>query len=232
VDVYRPGAPAGPAPIVVFFYGGFWKSGSRAEYRFAGYALASRGFVAVVPDYRLYPDVEFPAFVEDAAAAVRWVQAHAAQLGGDPSRIYLMGHSAGAHIAALLTLDERYLRTAGVPANAVRGTIGLAGIYDFLPLADSIRPVFGPTERWPDSQPIRFVDGTEPPMLLLHGTGDRVVSAGNSDRLAMRIRERGGRVESVVYPDASHARLVLALLPFWQHSPPVLEAVASFIRDH
>jgi acetyl esterase/lipase len=232
LDVYAPLVRMSAAPIVIFFHGGFWQAGSRPEYRFAGTALASRGYVGVVPSYRLYPDVQFPTFVEDAAAAVKWVREHAGDVGGDPNRIYVMGHSAGGHIAVLLALDERYLRAAGVAPGSVRGAIGLAGLYDFLPLAADLRPVFGPPERWPASQPINFAGADKPPVLLLHGDADDVVSLHNTTSLAARIRERGGRVETVIYPRVGHRRIVLALFPMWQASPPVLDDVSSFIRSH
>jgi acetyl esterase/lipase len=232
LDVYVPAERPGPAPVVVFFHGGFWQAGSRPEYRFAGLALASRGFVGVVPAYRLYPEAQFPAFVEDAAAAVKWVSEHASTMGGDPGRIYLMGHSAGGHLAVLLALDDRYLRTLGVPAGVVRGAIGLAGLYDFLPLPRDLRPVFGPPEQWPASQPINFAGAGKPPLLLLHGDADDIVDLRNTTSLAGRVRERGGRVETVIYPGVGHRRLVLSLLPMWQASPPVLDAVAAFVRRH
>jgi acetyl esterase/lipase len=232
LDVYAPLERRGSLAVVVFFHGGFWQAGSRPEYRFVGTALAARGYVGVVAGYRLHPEVQFPAFIEDAAAAVKWVSAHAAEFGGDPRRIFLMGHSAGGHIAVLLTLDERYLRAAGAPPGSVRGAIGLAGLYDFLPLAENLKPVFGPPERWPVSQPINFAGAGKPPLLLLHGDADDIVGLANTTSLAARVRERGGRVQTVIYPKVGHRRLVLALFPIWQESPPVLDAVAAFVGAH
>ncbi len=228
LDVYRPRAAAG-APVVVFFHGGNWQSGSRHEYRFVGAALAARGLVAVIPDYRLYPAVEFPAFVQDGAGAVRWVRDHIAERGGDPGRIYLVGHSAGAHIAALLTLDETYLGTLGLDARSIRGTIGLAGPYDFLPFSAALRPVFGPSGGWSRTQPINFVDGRESPILLLQGAADDTVNPANSTRLASRIREAGGVVEEIVYPGIGHSRILLALSPLFR-SPPVVDDIIRFIH--
>ncbi|HMB94824.1 MAG TPA: alpha/beta hydrolase, partial [Tepidisphaeraceae bacterium] len=144
LDVYRPRGKPAAAPVVIFFYGGDWQSGNKSDYRFVADAFTSRGFVAVLPDYRLYPQVTFPSFVEDAALAVRWTHDNAANFGGDPRRIYLMGHSAGAHIAALLTLDEHYLKNVGLDRSAIRATAGLSGPYDFVP-APYDRPPFGMT---------------------------------------------------------------------------------------
>lgn len=141
LDVYVPEDAAPGAPVVLYFYGGRWEQGSKAGYKFLAQALTSRGFVAVIADYRLYPQVKFPAFVEDGARAVAWVREHAGDYGADPNKLVLMGHSAGAHIAAMLTLDEQYLAAVGgTPKTWLAGTIGLAGPYDFLPLeADDLK---------------------------------------------------------------------------------------------
>ena len=234
LDVYRPRSAKSPRGVVVFIYGGSWQSGRRADYRFAAEALTSRGFVAVVPDYRLYPSVTFPAFVEDAALAVRWVRDNAARYGGDPDRVYLMGHSAGAHTVAMLTLDEHYLQNAGVDPGTVRAAAALAGPYDFIP-DEYTRPVFGMSvdDNTPPSavQPIAFVDGTEPPLLLLHGSADDVVGPGNAARLAARIRAAGGEVKYIRYRGLGHVGAVLSLAcPFrWRAS--VLDDAAAFFRD-
>jgi acetyl esterase/lipase len=148
LDIYTPAGATADAPVIVFFYGGTWMSGGRHEYLYIAATLTARGIVTVIPDYRLYPDVRFPAFLEDAASAVAWVQKHIAAYGGNARNVVLMGHSAGAHIAAMLTLDERYLDAAN--ARPVQGMIGLAGPYDFLPLRrDDLKDLFGPPERYP-----------------------------------------------------------------------------------
>ena len=146
LDIYAPLPAVTPAPVIVFFYGGGWASGSKAMYRFVGAGLAARGVLVVIPDYRLYPEVRFPAFMDDAATAVAWTRANASRFGGDPRRLFLMGHSAGAQIATLLALDAGYLRSVHLsPRRDVCGVIGLAGPYDFLPLRSAtLRDVFGP----------------------------------------------------------------------------------------
>ena len=182
LDVYRPRNAAPGTPVVVFFYGGDWQYGRRDDYRFVGEALSSRGFIAVLPDYRLYPEVTFPAFVEDSDRAVRWVHDNAARLGGDKARIYIMGHSAGAHIAALLTLDPHYLRNVGLDENNIRATAALSGPYDFIP-PQSDRPVFGkPTTQsaMDPHKPINFVHASAPPMLLFQGLKDDIVEPANA----------------------------------------------------
>ena len=160
LDVYLPEGLAGPAPVVVFFYGGRWESGAKGAFRFVGQALASRGFVAVIPDYRRYPEVRFPTFVEDGAAAVAWVRRNIGELGGDPGSLHLAGHSAGAHIAALLALDHHYLAEVGVDRSAVTSFVGLAGPYDFLPLDDPTLEAIYAVEDMGATQPISFERGT------------------------------------------------------------------------
>ena len=233
LDVYRPHGVAPDVPIVIFFYGGDWQTGSKAGYRFAAQALTSSGFIAVLPDYRLYPDVMFPAFVEDGALAVRWVHNHASQIGGDPSHVYLMGHSAGAHIAALLTLDSRYLRDVGLDRNAIRATVGLSGPYDFVPPPDD-RAAFGmtraSTQPDPQIEPSHFVDGHAPPMLLIHGDDDTTVNPVNSIELAKRIRDAGGSVKLILYRHADHVAVVLALAWPFRWIAPTLRDATDFLR--
>jgi acetyl esterase/lipase len=198
LDVYRPkqqpatGPQAAPAagagvglPVVVFFHGGTWATESKDDYRFVGATLAEHGWLGIVPSYRVYPQVEFPAFVEDAALAIAWTEKHAAEYGGDPRRIFVLGHSSGAHIALLVALDPRYLTSAGAGADAIRGVIGLSGPYDFLPFASArIARVFEHARDPLDTQPIHFARGDAPPVLLLHGTADAMVPAANSQKLA------------------------------------------------
>jgi acetyl esterase/lipase len=227
LDVYRPAEQAAPAPLVVFFYGGNWKSGERADYLFVGEALAARGFVAVIPDYRLYPEVRFPAFLEDCAAATSWAFDRAAEIGADPSRLFLMGHSAGAYNAAMLGLNPAYLKS--VP---VRGWIGLAGPYDFLPLeSDVSKAVFGFPDTPLDTQPIRFVSSQSPPALLATGERDATVRAGNTRRLAAKLGENGVRVREILYPGVSHLMLIGSLAAAYRGYAPVLDDIAGFVSS-
>jgi acetyl esterase/lipase len=233
LDIYVPDAAAARSfPVVVFFYGGGWETGKRPDYRFVGAALASRGVMVVVADYRVYPEVVFPAFVEDAALAVRWTQDHAAQSGGDPKRLFLMGHSAGAHIAAMLALNRQYLRSSGADPAAVAGLIGLSGPYDFLPLKNQTRKkIFGdPAPR--NTQPIDFVTAHAPPALLISGSDDTTVDPGNSRRLAAALESVGRPVEYRVYPGIGHGRVVAGFSPPLSRGVPVTEDVMRFIGSH
>lgn len=236
LDVYRPcRADREPATVVVFFYGGSWQAGFKADYRFVGQALASRGFVCVLPDYRIYPQVKFPAFVEDGAQAVRWTRDHATEFGGDPQRIFLMGHSAGAHIAALLTLDRHYLRDAGLPPDAIRGAVALAGTYDFQPgpgtyaVFDLPNPDAKPD---PKIEPVTFATGPAPPMLLIHGLKDDIVLPSNTTSLASHLRASGSAVSVITYPDRGHVGVALALAWPFRWLAPVLDDVARFVGAH
>jgi len=205
LDVYRPVGVARNAPVVVFFYGGSWQSGERGYYRFVGEALAQRGVLVLIPDYRKAPKDVFPAFMQDGASAVAWARAHAADYGGDPRRVFLLGHSAGAQIAALLATDGKYLAAQGMRARDLAGVVGLSGPYDFLPLTDpKVMQALGPSPGWPSTQPVNFVDGDEPPFLLLHGDADKTCWPSNSQHLAARLGARGEPVELEIVPGVSH----------------------------
>ena len=233
LDVYTPQRGRGPLPTVVFFYGGGWDSGFRAMYRFVGAALAARGFAVVIPDYRVYPAVCFPEFLRDAAAAVRWTVDNIAELGGAPGRLVLAGHSAGAHIAAMLAFDRQWLDAVGLaPDRALRGLVGLSGPYDFLPLeSPTLKIIFGPEpERWA-SQPINFVDRPVVPSFLAAGKRDRRVDPANSVRLAKRIETRGGAVELKLYPRTGHELLIGAFSPLLAPLVPVLADVTRFVAN-
>jgi acetyl esterase/lipase len=226
LDVWAPRGRAGPLPVIVFFYGGSWNSGIRDGYGFVARALAARGFVVVVPNYRLVPQVRWPAFVEDGAAALRWVQANIAGRGGDPARMAVMGHSAGAHIALLLALDRRW----GV-ADAIRAAVGLAGPADFLPFVAGgvAEAALGNAPDLADTQPIHLARGDAPPLLLLHGESDTTVLPRNSRRLANAVSDLGGAAEARVYPDLGHIGILLALSKPFRGRAPVLADASNFL---
>lgn len=233
LDVYRPKAGR-PGPVVVFFYGGSWDSGSRSLYTFAGAALASHGYTVLIPDYRVYPRVNYPAFLEDNARAVRWARDHAGQYGGDPGRLVLMGHSAGAYNAAMLTCDRRWLAAVGLdPRRDIKAWVGLSGPYDFLPLrSQELKTIFGPEGQRPATQPIGYVDGQAPPAFLGVGIRDSVVNPGNTARMAQRIGDRGGQVEVRRYGRVTHAMTIGVFAAPLRGVAPVLGDVEAFIDSH
>jgi len=231
LDIYAPADAEGPLPVVLFFYGGYWRSGRRQGYRFIGSALAGLGFLAIIPDYRLVPAVRFPAFVEDGAAALRWAARHAAAFGGDGGRLAVAGHSAGAYIALMLALDPRWLAGAGVDPAVLRAAIGLAGPYDFLPFTDwQAEAAFGNAPDLALTQPIRFARADAPPVLLLTGGADEVIRADNSIRLDAAIRAAGGRSRLGIYPGLGHNDLIEVIAAPYRERAPVLADMASFLR--
>jgi acetyl esterase/lipase len=235
LDVYGPPRMPGQdaAPIAVFFYGGSWDSGRRQDYSWVGKALASRGFVTVVPDYGLYPKVRYPVFLQDGALAVRWAQDHAKAFGGDPNRIVLVGHSAGAYNAAMIALDERYLKAAGVDPSHIRALAGLSGPYDFLPLDDRIaRRTFGEAKDLPRTQPVSFVRADAPPAFLATGDRDTIVYPRNTVTLSALLRAKGAVVEEKHYPDVDHINMVLALSRLFRGKAPVLKDMTDFLHAH
>ncbi|MBM3547492.1 MAG: alpha/beta hydrolase [Alphaproteobacteria bacterium] len=231
LDVYRPKDLKGPAPVVVFFYGGGWEGGERANYRFAALALVERGFVVALPDYRVHPEIGFPVFLEDSARAVAWVHREIAAHGGDPARLFLMGHSAGAYNAVMLSIDASYLAAAGVPATAISGAVGLAGPYDFLPLTSKTLQAIFAAPDMAKTQPITFARPDAPPMLLATGDEDGTVYPRNTRNLGRRLRELGAPVETIEYSGLGHAGIVIALSPLFRGTAPVLEDVTRFLDE-
>lgn len=224
LTVYRPDSPAGP--LVVFLYGGAWRTGRRDDFAFVARPLAARGITVVIPDYRLFPEVRFPTFLEDNAAATAWALANAAALGADPSRVFLMGHSAGAYNAAMLALDPRWMAGAGTARDRLAGVIGLAGPYDFLPMLGAEREVFAP-DPGPLTQPINYVDGRNPPLTLLAGDADDIVQPRNTLSLATKVRQAGGPVQAKIYPGLGHIGIITAMTPLFAGRAPVLDDVTA-----
>lgn len=232
LDVWRPSAPAAqPRPVLIFYYGGGWAHGDRRAYAFAARALAKAGYVVVVPDYRKVPGVRFPAFVQDGAMAVRWTRDHAAEYGGDPARIALSGHSAGAYIAVMLALDPRWLRAEGVDPRVVRAAIGMCGPYDFYPFTkrrsrDAMLGARDPRM----TQPIHFARADAPPLLLLSASEDVQVGAHNANNLAAKLHSLGAPVVHIDYAGLSHENVVMALSKPFRGKAPVLADSIAFLE--
>jgi len=228
LDLYIPECAVGSRPVVVFFHGGSWQYGSKSDYLFLGQAMAARGFVTVVPNYRLYPETRYPGFLEDGARAVRWTLKNIGMYGGDPHRVFVMGHSAGAYIGMMLALDARWL---GSDRGTLGGAIGLAGPYDFLPVEEpTLREIFAGESDMVHAQPIGFADTAEVPLLLISGTSDDTVDPGNTARLAARIREHGGKVDERYYRTVGHITLIGAMAHPLQFLAPVVNDVTSFVH--
>ncbi len=211
LDIYTPPdtAPDKKFPVIVFYYGGRWEEGSKNLYKFVGSALAKEGYMVAIPDYRKYPEVKFPVFVEDGAQSLSWVYDNIEQYGGNKNEIHIAGHSAGAHIASLLATDARYLQRQNKDRSIViKDFVGLAGPYAFIPHEDDLKDMFGPPSNYPQMQATTFVDGRQPPMLLLWGDKDQYVGKFNMDKLSERIKAKGGCVETKVYSDTDHIWLL------------------------
>lgn len=233
LDLYRPDQPAPGAPTVVFFYGGNWETGDKSMYRFVAQALTSRGYSVAIPDYRLYPQVRYPEFLRDSAAAVAWVRHHGAEHGAHPGPVAVMGHSAGAYNALMLAMDRRWLAEQGLdPARDLRAAVGLAGPYDFLPLqSDMLKDLFSPERTRPDTQPITHVAAPLPPLFLATGTADETVLPRNSRNLAAKAREVGGSVRTVEYDGIGHIRIVAALAAPLRWLNPVLDDIDNYLKS-
>lgn len=233
VDIYLPEQLQGDSqsmPVVVFFHGGAWRDGSKGLYRFVGATLASRGFVVVVPDYRKYPEVVFPVFIEDTAAAIVWTLDNIGQYGGNPDHLFISGHSSGAHMGALVLADQRYLAEYDISPDQVSGFIGLSGPYSFTPQEEDIIEVFGDMTDYRPMQVDNFVDGGEPPMLLLHGLDDRTVGRINIDRLQPVLEDNGVEVISRFYPDTDHTGILANFSAPYQADSELFQDMIDFMH--
>ena len=230
LDVYAPEQRGAPAPVVFFIYGGGWSRGDRADYQFVGRALASRGFVAVIADYRLVPEVRYPGFLEDSANALRWVQDNIAAYGGDPNRLFLAGHSAGAYNAVMLALDPSFRREYGVTL-PILGVAALSGPYDFYPFEYfEVQEAFGQAPSPEGTQPINLITAEAPPMYLATGTSDPIVRMQNTERFADRLRAQGVWVTTQYYEGFGHMEPVIAMGALWRWRMPVLDDMVSFFQ--
>ena len=237
LDVYTPRStpervrPANGWPLVVFFYGGSWNQGEREQYRFVGEALAARGVLTIIPDYRLYPEVRYPEFLRDNAAAVAWALREAARLGADPKRVFVMGHSAGGYNAAMIALDARWLNHEGLKPAQLAGWIGLAGPYDFLPIENpDAQPVFFHPNSPPESQPIRYVSPSVPRTFLGAAPEDKLVNPErNTRQMASKLQSAGVPVMLQIYPRTNHVTLIGAFAGPFRFLAPVLDDVVNFV---
>lgn len=231
LDLYLPAPQQASRATVIFFYGGCWggcMTVNKGYYRFVAQALTAHGYAVAIADYRRYPEVRFAAIMDDTVQAVAWVKTHIGRYGADPDKLFLMGHSAGAHLGAMLALNETYLPPDIY--HSIKGFVGLAGPYDFLPFTDAYQhEVFGPKENYPASQPVNFVQGTEPPLLLLYGNGDATVKPVNIESLSRKVKQAGGCVETHVYDDLDHIALLGALSIPLQMRQPVLADIVGFL---
>jgi acetyl esterase/lipase len=235
LDIYRPTtpAPAGGWPVVVFFYGGTWTWGERAEYQFVGEALASRGVLTLVADYRLYPEGRYPDFLHDSAAAVAWGLRESARLGGNPKRVFAMGHSAGAYNAAMLALDERWLKAAGHSPSALAGWVGLAGPYDFLPIVNpNAQRVFHHPDYPAGTQPVDYVRPGLAPAFLGAALNDKLVDPErNTVPMAGKLKAAGTPVTLKLYDNIDHVLLAASMAWSLRWMSPVLDDVEGFIKQ-
>jgi acetyl esterase/lipase len=230
-DLYLPKNGPAPSPVLLFFYGGAFRTGRKSEYRIVGEAFASKGILVAIADYRIYPKARFPDFLKDGATALATLHARVAEFGGDPARIFLAGHSAGGYIAAMLAADPTYLCAADADPSWIRGVIGIASSYGSAPPGAAPNPVFAghaPSE----TQPASFIDGKCPPMLLASGGKDTVASLEGARSLAAKLRSVDSEVEEIVYPNPGHMGIILSLAPRFRHIAALRDDIARFIATH
>lgn len=231
LDIYRPeDTSGGPAPVVMFIYGGGWRAGDKFEYEFAGRALAANGFVVVIPDYRLWPEAKYPDFLDDNAQAMKWIEDNIAGYGGDNTRFFLAGHSAGAYNAVMLSMDSSFRQEFGITM-PIRAVAGLSGPYNFYPFEyGEVRETFGEAPNPEGTQPVNLITSETPPMFLASGSTDPIVRRQNSEVLAQRLRANNIWVTEKYYEGFGHLEPVVALGMLWRWRMPVLKDMVDFFQ--
>ena len=231
LDIYRPKLAKPNAPPILFVYGGAWREGDKKDYVFVAHALTSLGHTVIIPNYRLYPQVQFPAFIQDLALALAYTERHATQLLGKPlDRFIVMGHSSGAHTAALLATRPHYLRAQGVSAQLV-GLIGMAGPYD-LPLdLPEVSQVFGAATA-DQVKPVVNIPVNMPRSLLLHGAADDRVIPRHTQVFAASLAQAGHAVEVRIYPKVDHVKLLAGLAQPLRALSPSYDTIAQFLASY
>lgn len=228
LDIYVPDNLSADAPVIVFFYGGSWQSGSKSDYRFVGQAFASKGYVAVIADYRLYPDIQFPTFLDDSARAVAWVDENIHRYSGDRNHLFVAGHSAGAYIAVMIGLRSPYTKSAH--DTDIKGIVGIAGPYNFLPFTDpKIKDIFRPEDDV-KTQPIHWVKPGLPPLLLVTGDKDKDVLPQNTITMTQALRDHKVSVTSAIYQGVAHVGIILSLAKGFRSKTTLLDDIDLFIQ--
>lgn len=229
MDIYLPADSAQMKTPIVFIYGGAWKAGDRGDYAFVAHALTHLGHPVIIPDYRLYPSVRFPAFIHDVADAIRYLDHNASELLGNPLKQYLlMGHSAGAHTATLLGTEQSYCRDRQVGAQ-LSGIIALAGPYDLDLSHADVAPVFEDATAQ-SSKPLLNVHPSMPPVLLLHGEADKRVGQHHTERFASALREAGVQVDERIYAGVDHTKIIGSLAPPLRWLNPSYQDISNFLQ--
>ncbi|MEM7195826.1 MAG: alpha/beta hydrolase [Pseudomonadota bacterium] len=233
LDVYVPRDAQADTPVVMFIYGGSWRSGRKADYAFVGHALNARGFIVVIPDYRLVPDIRYPDFLHDGVLALQWIKENIGRFGGQVDAVHLAGHSAGAYNAVMISIVDSWSPELKLDPPDVASVVALAGPYDFLPIRfASTRAAFKGVKDLESTQPVNLISSNSPPLLLLTGADDELVSPQHSKSLFDAGVAKGAEIDLKTYPEIGHVKLLLALSRAGRKFAPVLNDMDRFFRQH
>lgn len=226
LDLYLP-KDKKLAPVFFFVHGGGWRTGDRGLYPPFGNRFASEGILTVIPSYRLAPKNPYPAQIEDTAAAFAWTVRHIAEYGGDTNRIYIGGHSAGAHLTALLALDERHLRKHNLSPGHIKGVIALSGVYAFEGI-DALSSVFGKDSGFRrDASPLVHIKSPAPPFLVTYCQWDYPTLPAQAKIFHGALRRAGVASDLFYTPKQSHISEVIAMT---HDNEPTSQQIVKFIR--
>jgi len=222
-------------PVLFFVHGGSWRWGDPEDYDFVGRAFVEQGFVVVLGGYRLEEAGKYPAMIEDTARAIAWTHEEITQYGGDPERIVITGHSAGAYNVMMTAVEDKWLAKHSLSNSDIAGVVGLSGPYDFLPLdSDSTIASFGHVEAGDalnGTQPINLVGDDAPPMVLFHGEKDTLVGMRHSRDLAGAASETGTEAALNLYPEMAHNDPLISIAAPWRSRRDIVPKIADFVRQ-
>nr|WP_297349449.1 alpha/beta hydrolase [uncultured Glaciecola sp.] len=230
LDIYRAQDADENTPVIVFFFGGGWSWGDKKYFEFVADSFVRKGYTVAIPNYVLYPKGKFPQFVEDGAKAIVWVKNNIEKYQGSADKVFLVGHSAGAYIAAMAAIDKRYLHQAGEDMLFIKGVAGIAGPYNFTPKAQEYVAIFG-EENFEIMKVANHMTGGEPPMILLHGNGDTTVGRFNQETMVTALAQGNVKYKSVLYnDDITHTKILLKLHPWFADKVNVTEDIDIFFK--
>jgi len=234
LDIYYPNTTISQVrgadkPVIVFVYGGAWKKGDKKDFKFVAHAFTKAGYRVVIPNYRHYPDVVFPAFINDVADAVAYIDQHSNELLDDLKQGFvLMGHSAGAHTAALLATDQSYFKSRNIRTK-LKGLIALSGPYD-LPLDDpEVMPIFQNRKDSSSVKPVRLVSQNTPKTLLLHGQNDKRVGPYHTERFDKALTHAQIEHEVKRYEKVGHVQIIASLAAPLRYLSPAFQDILQFL---
>ncbi len=227
LDIFMP-KEVPNAPVLMFIHGGGWRSGDKSIYPFLGRTFAQQGFVTVNISYRLSPEVQHPAHIQDVARAFAWVYKNIAPYGGNPKQLFVTGHSAGGHLTALLALNKKYLQAEGLSTDLIKAALPISGIFSLSDIGGADIFTSDPELRR-DAAPINFVRDAQPPFYLIFAQNDIPTLDRQALDLAKLLQQKGTEAKTLNVPNRDHISIIVSIgLP----GDLTTESIVKFVQEH